>query len=41
MCQSESNKYESPVLEIIEVNVERGFSSTGNLEDPEDGGPIN
>jgi hypothetical protein len=40
MSQFVTKKYESPVVEIIEVNVERGFISSGNLEDVEDGGEI-
>ena len=40
MSQFVTKKYESPVVEIIEVNVERGFISSGNLEDLEYGGPI-
>jgi hypothetical protein len=43
MSQFVTKKYESPVVEIIEVNVERGFisSGSGNLEDVEFGGEIN
>ena len=36
-------KYETPVVEVIEVEVEKGFAlspGAGNMEDPEAGGNI-
>ena len=40
MKKMEFVKYEAPEVEIIEVEVEKGFASSGNVEDPEDGGSI-
>ena len=33
-------KYDAPEVEIIEVEVEKGFAGSGNMEDPESGGSI-
>ena len=41
MSDLELRMYEAPELEIIEVDVEKGFASSGNLENPEFGGEIN
>jgi len=30
--------YEAPVVEIVEVEVEKGFATSGNLPQPTDGG---
>ena len=40
MKKVEFMKYETPVVEIIEVEVEKGFAASGNMEDPESGGSI-
>lgn len=32
--------YVIPEVEIIEVEVEKGFAGSGNMEDPESGGSI-
>ena len=43
MKMVEFMKYETPVVEIIEVEVEKGFAvspGSGNVEDPEAGGSI-
>lgn len=37
---AESDKYETPAIEIIETRVEKGFSSSGNVENPDYGGEI-
>ena len=36
-----NENYESPLVEVIEVEVEKGFSTSGDLEDPIFGGNIN
>lgn len=38
MKKEEFLNYESPSVEIIEVEVENGFAATGNTEGLEDGG---
>ena len=43
MKKVEFMKYETPQVEIIQVEVEKGFAvspGTGNVEDPEAGGSI-
>ncbi len=42
MKKMEFIKYEAPEVEIIEVEVEKGFAATNpsNVEDPELGGSI-
>lgn len=37
---AESDKYEAPTIEIIKTRVEKGFSSSGNVENPDYGGEI-
>lgn len=32
------NHYEAPVVEAIEVEIEKGFQNSPSLENPEDGG---
>ena len=32
--------YESPLVEVIEVEVEKGFATSGDLEEPIYGGSI-
>ena len=34
----ENNNYIAPEIEVIEVEIEKGFATTGNTEDPENGG---
>lgn len=36
----ENKNYIAPEVEIIEVEVEKGFAASGNTEDPENGGWI-
>lgn len=33
-------KYDAPQVEMIEVEVEKGFATSGNLEDPNKGSDI-
>jgi len=33
-------RYEAPEVEIIEVEVEKGFAASGNVEDPNYGGGV-
>ena len=42
MKKMEFIKYDAPQVEIIEVEVEKGFAATGdgNVEDPDYGGGI-
>ena len=30
-------KYETPLVEVIEVEVEKGFATSGDLENPDEG----
>lgn len=40
MKKVEFIKYEAPEVEIIEVEVEKGFAASGNVEDPNYGGGV-
>ena len=33
-------KYDAPQVEIIEVEVEKGFATSGNLENPDEGSEV-
>ena len=35
MCMEEMYSYEAPVVEIIEVEVEKGFATSYNAETPD------
>ncbi len=35
-----NEKYIAPEAEVLEIAVEQGFASSGNVEDPDDGGEI-
>lgn len=40
MKKMEFVSYDAPQVEVIEVEVEKGFASSGDLEDPNYGGGI-